>query len=258
VFLACLLPTLLGFYKSEYGVSFGYGLATAISAGIVLQHCSSGSLAWWHAAAILFYGIRLSFFLLYRQLFSPRFQEMVQRIENKANARGGRLSRTPFILSCASLYFGLVSPAILMCQYSHSCCCRLREVLISLTWLGFLLGAAGDFNKSIMKAKKGDNHLVTEGVYKFLRHPNYTGEVIGWTSSFFAGLVAAVATGPPAVGLRLASFAGVVGIDFVLCMATRNLESKQKEVYGETDEYTEWIQSSWAGFRLPAPSNKKA
>ena len=53
--------------------------------------------------------------------------------------------------------------------------CRL-SVVVSL--FGFLLGAIGDLNKTIGKALKGEDELITGFVFRFFRHPNYTGEVI--------------------------------------------------------------------------------
>jgi len=53
--------------------------------------------------------------------------------------------------------------------------CRL-SIVVSL--LGFLLGSVGDLNKTIGKALKGEDELITGFVFRFFRHPNYTGEVI--------------------------------------------------------------------------------
>ena len=62
------------------------------------------------------------------------------------------------------------------------------SVVVAL--LGFLLGAFGDLSKTLGKALKGEDALITGGVFRFFRHPNYTGEVIGWTSSCLAGFLA--------------------------------------------------------------------
>ena len=55
----------------------------------------------------------------------------------------------------------------------------LYQVLVALTWFGMGLGALGDFNKSLVKKLKGEDHLVTGGNFSLFRHPNYTGEMIG-------------------------------------------------------------------------------
>jgi hypothetical protein len=43
---------------------------------------------------------------------------------------------------------------------------------------------------------------------------------------------------------------GTAGIAFVLISATRNLEKRQAERCGETEEYTEWVAASWSGPKL--------
>jgi len=41
---------------------------------------------------------------------------------------------------------------------------------------------------------------------------------------------------------------GAAGMILVLHNATRNLESKHREMYGSSEKYQQWIQSSWRGF----------
>ena len=122
------------------------------------------------------------------------------------------------------------------------------------------LGAIGDFNKSLIKSIKGEHHLVIGGVYKCFRHPNYTGEIIGWTSSFLASIVAMLLSSNKSIDLKLwkelafplvTSFFGVLGVVFVLVSATPGLKRRQKEKYGGTDFYSNWIKTSWKGFSLP-------
>mmetsp|Transcript_31187 Transcript_31187/g.51503 ORF Transcript_31187/g.51503 Transcript_31187/m.51503 type:complete len:158 (+) Transcript_31187:3-476(+) len=120
---------------------------------------------------------------------------------------------------------------------------NLLRFLVGTTAGGFLLGAVGDITKTIMKSKKGADHLVTEGVFRFFRHPNYTGELFGWTASTAAGLIVSGGSMP----LKVASVVGALGINFVLIQAATNLEKKQAAKYGETDSYQKWILGSWAG-----------
>ena len=108
VALSCLVPTSLGFFKSEYGVSYGYGTSVALVAALVLQQLTPGTVPYYHALALLFYGTRLDLFLLYREVFIPKFRKFRDKIEEKAP--DNRLSRTPFILSCALLYACLGAP----------------------------------------------------------------------------------------------------------------------------------------------------
>ena len=135
----------------------------------------------------------------------------------------------------------------------------LYKFFVSLTWFGFVLGALGDLNKSLVKKIKGEDHLVTGGIFRLFRHPNYTGEMIGWTASLLASVVSIFAA---SIGSKSTAFlksmalplvtslTGAMGILFVLLGATTGLESKQKEKYGERPEYIEWVKTSWKGFSL--------
>ncbi|KAL7512637.1 hypothetical protein ACHAXN_012697 [Cyclotella atomus] len=301
--LACLLPTLLGFYKSEYGVSYGYGTAIASSSCLVLSSLASaagmsllpssltpstvipaiqtfvtslksltGNLPAFHAASLLFYGTRLDLFLLYRELCLPRFRAMRERIEDRTKKQGSRLKRTPFILSCAFLYYCMMCPLFVtssLCDGIPMCRCgvggpfapleQILRVLVGLTLSGFLLGALGDFNKSLGKMINGEDALITGGVFRVFRHPNYTGEVIGWVSSCLAAFTAVAWKAAQGGGLAVwksqatylgLSVLGAIGITFVLGTATAGLEYRQNEKYGDTEEYKDWVKRSWVGFTL--------
>jgi len=256
--LACLIPSLLGYYKSEYGVSYAYGIATATSAILALKQIykvssSFSSIAGVHAFALLAYGIRLSLFLLYREIKIPRFRKFREKIEDRANSKGSRLSRTPFILGVSFLYYCLAIPITTSTALLHQVPywslgggikLNLVRVLVGTTWLGFILAMVGDTTKTVVKGKEGEDYLVTQGVFDKFRHPNYTGEIFGWTASALVGcLVGGIAS-------KAASIVGAMGIDFVLVQAATSLERRQKEKYGESKKYQDWIQGSWAGVTM--------
>lgn len=200
---------------------------------------------------------------------------MRERIEDRQTAKedgagtiGRLVNRIPFILSCSLLYMGLVAPPLasgmllemmstnqggVVAVASNSVALGAYKALVGLTWAGFIMGAIGDLTKTIVKGWKGPDHLVTGGVYALFRHPNYTGEVIGWTSNFLASIAAIILSGygikmSLIVPMLLGCF-GLLGIVFVLTAATTNLEKRQKEKYGGTDAYENW--NAWAGFQLP-------
>jgi len=129
---------------------------------------------------------------------------------------------------------------------------------VKLAYAGFGLAALGDTWKSFVKATRGDV-LVTSGPFKFLRHPNYTGEMLGWTASFAAAVLAAAKSrgGLKAHAAWLAvSAVGTLGIYGVLAgEAVLGLEKAQRAKYGGTPEYEAWVSTSWAGPSLPAPKS---
>lgn len=256
VALACLTPSLLGFYKSEYGVSYAYGGAISATAWMVLQRVPMTSIAGVHALALFAYGIRLNLFLLYRELKIPVFREFRERIEDRARNKGSRIARTPFVVGVAFLYACMAAPVFVTMQTASSLTpmalsfwsldggwkLNTARVLVGMTWTGFAVGALGDTTKTAVKAGKGADHLVVEGVFRFLRHPNYTGEFLGWTASALAAVVLGGVS-----WLSLASVVGALGIDFVLIQAGTALERKQFEKYGASESYQQWMRRSWAG-----------
>lgn len=239
VALACLVPTSLGFLKVEYAVSYGYGTAVALTALLAPQATKSV-----HAMAVMFYGARLCSFLLYREIFIPKFRKFREKIEEKRGS-GNRLTRIPVIVSCAALYACMAAPVWITTTAAGDVLrSKIFQACIATTWFGFVLGALGDFQKSFVKGQLGGDRLVKGGIFRFLRHPNYTGEIIGWTGNLAAAIVAVQKEQWPLLG---AAVLGWVGILSVLMLAATGLEKKQQEKYGDLPAYQDWVASSWAG-----------
>ena len=273
-FWTSLVPPLLGLYKSEWTVSLGYGTAVAWTAATLAQQfsSSSSSSSWavLHAGPLIAYGLRLNLFLILRNLFSPRIQDSIQRIEDRALARGNRFTtRLPFILSCGLLYYGLAIPVWCTGTFFTTTTTSLvvgwkqetlLKTLIAFQWLGFGIAAMGDFTKSYVKAReKNERFLVTSGIFSWVRHPNYTGEIVGWTANALLGLVAAIGlqwgkgivVSPVLVTNVAMLLLGWIGIVFVLLRATTNLEARQAKDYGRLEKYQLWRSTSWGGWQLP-------
>ena len=183
---SCTVPTLLGYVKSEWGVSYAYGGATALVGALTLPHATT-AVGRAHALTILLYGARLNVFLLWRELSFERFRKLRERIEDRAVSRGSRLARTPFIASCSFLYFCMTAPLHVTASAPPTAALR---ACVAASAIGFFVAAAGDIGKSIVKARRGEDALVA---FPLLRHPNYTGEMLGWLAN--AGAAAAGAVG---------------------------------------------------------------
>jgi protein-S-isoprenylcysteine O-methyltransferase Ste14 len=272
VLLSCLLPCFLGYTRREYAESYGYGLAVAINANWIIRAMRKAdlplaSIAGMHASALLFYGVRLVFFLWHRENFVQHFRTLQQRRVDGLIAYPHRLRRTPLVLSCATLYATLVMPVLVTCQNKAICKTSLSRVLnpahtlevntllwsiavsVAMTWTGFVVAALADLQKAWQKRKQADK-LVTNGLYRFVRHPNYTFEILGWTGNFLCHFFTALAEpfSIPSILLVAASLMGTSGIILVLQSATYRLETLQGERYGDLDEYKKYKRRSWSGF----------
>lgn len=182
--LTNFLPPALGFVKSEWTVSYGYGFATSLSALSILRRTPAplrNSVFAVQASALIFYGIRLNIFLFIRNRISKRMQAFQKNMEERSVSLGSRLGRTPYIFGCGLLYFALYVPLLLTSRLSRSQSLPLVAVLVmkvlsALEWCGFLVGAVADATKTYIKKSKNDEKfLVTSGIFSVLRHPNYTG-----------------------------------------------------------------------------------
>ena len=262
----------MGFLKSEWTVSYGYGFATALSAlSLILKQQHQLSLATIHAASLVFYGFRLNAFLFLRNRLSPRYREIGENIEKRSQERyPTRISRAPFVLSCGLLYYGLYLPVLLTSKLASDTNAMnaaagvgltALKILVGVQWFGYVIAALGDLTKSYVKAsEKNGKFLVTSGIFSFLRHPNFTGEVVSWTCNALCGAISAAYLLRSKFSLSILtqlglSTIGSAGIVSVLLRATSNLEERQLKDYGDTDKYKDWVKSTWCGWKLP-PSSK--
>lgn len=68
--LISLVISTLGFVKSVYFVGYGYGLSMVSMGALALQHYAPtiSQLALWHGCLVIAWGMRLFFFLFYREM----------------------------------------------------------------------------------------------------------------------------------------------------------------------------------------------
>ena len=249
---ACTLPTCLGLWRSGYAVSYGYGGAMLAAGALALPRAAPG-VARAHALALIFYGARLDLFLLWRELALP---EAIHQMKRRDATARERLKRLPVVVGCSALYFTMAAPLRVTAACAGHCGVP-AAAAVALAFVGFGVAAMGDLVKAYVKARDGADTLVTAGPFRWLRHPNYTGEMIGWAASFASAALAAASAGclRSQAGWLATSALGAAGIFFVLAgEATAGLEKKQKEKYGGTPEYDAWVARSWSGPMLKSSS----
>mmetsp|Transcript_923 Transcript_923/g.2289 ORF Transcript_923/g.2289 Transcript_923/m.2289 type:complete len:398 (+) Transcript_923:91-1284(+) len=232
---AAMLPSCLGLWRMGYAVSYGYGgsmaasgllqlwsLRTAAAKGATAAATATASssttrlLVALHAATYVAYGVRLCVFLLYREI---RLSREINQMKKRDASIAERLKRLPIITFCAVLYYFMAAAPMRVLSLLGGELGPLATASLAAGFSGFLLAAVGDWYKCKIKGTHGPQTLVTTGPFRFFRHPNYTGEILGWTCLVLLlpllGALGAGASGARSVAPWLvSSFVGWAGVVF--------------------------------------------
>ena len=220
----------LGFYKFLYFISVSYGFSVAaMGAALLLMFRSqldaaSGMLC----ALLIIQGLRLGGYLLYRDLRGTVKRDEVDR---PLSARAG------LWVSCALMYTCEVSPVLFRLQNGVKGGV-MAWVGIGVMLCGILLEAAADLQKSRAK-KKNPRRFVDTGLYRWVRCPNYFGEMLTWTGVFLSGLGAL-----RGVWQWVAAVFGFACIVYIMFGGTRRLELQQNARYGDDPEYRAYVKKT--------------
>ena len=240
--IVCAVLSAVGFYKFVYFLSIGYGFAVA-GGGIaifVMALVNPTEAPIWilliQAALFVAYGIRLSGFLLVRELKTASYKKTFQEVS-------GEGKKMPFFVlftiwvSVTVLYVAQVSPMLF--RYDNGASDLVLPLIgIVISILGLVLESVADNQKSAQKKVRPDM-VATEGLYKLCRCPNYLGEIIFWTGVFIAGITA-YAT----VGQWITAILAYVCIVYIMFNGAQRLEKRQMGRYGENEEYNNYANKT--------------
>jgi len=195
-----------------------------------------------HAGLSMVYGLRLTHFLYRRQFKSSYQEEMKGMLERSARAS------FPKKLRVVTMVSGLMSAYIIPLMYNFQFDKIEKEKQSWVNWLGCGLVAAGIIlqffaDEQKLKHKDAIGGCTMDGFYKYIRHPNFSGEFLVHLGMYLSGFSAYknvkemfyAAIGP---GLMAKVILG----------ATVRLDEKQMKNYGDNPEYKSWRASSWALF----------
>jgi steroid 5-alpha reductase family enzyme len=227
-----------GFYRVVYFISTGYAFsisAMAIACALLFR----GTLSWpvWlQLALLLLYGLRLGTYLIRRE-FSPQFARELEEAHRRADKVPAKV-RPMIWLSVSVLYVLMFAPAAFNAQLAASS----PNVVVVMAGVaimagGLLLESLADAQKAKYK-RDNPKRFCDVGLYRFVRCPNYLGEITFWLGNLVAGMSAYA--GP---WRWLASIVGFVCITLIMMGSTKRLEAKQRERYGAREDYQEYIRS---------------
>ena len=242
VLAVCAILCAIGFYKFVYFLSIGYGFAVAGGgiAILIMALINPTAAPVWvlliQAALFLAYGIRLSGFLLVRELKNAAYRKTLKE------ATGDEKKMPFFVLfsiwvCVAVLYTAQVSPMLF--RYDNGSADFILPIIGFIISIGgLILESVADNQKSAQK-KLRPNMVATEGLYKMCRCPNYLGEIIFWTGVFVSGI-----TAYETVGQWITAIIAYICIVFIMFNGAQRLEKRQMARYGNDKEYNDYANKT--------------
>ena len=246
LYIVCAVLCAVGFYKFVYFLSIGYGFAVAGGgiAILVMALINPTEAPLWilliQAALFLAYGIRLSGFLLVRELKNITFKKT--DVAKDTLAKNGEKKMPVFVLATiwitvAALYVAQVSPMLF--RYTNGSTDLILPIVgFVISVGGLVLESIADSQKSAQKKERPDM-VATRGLYKMCRCPNYLGEIIFWTGVFISGI-----TAYQTAGQWIMAVIAYICIVFIMFNGAQRLEKRQMARYGANEEYNTYANKT--------------
>jgi len=235
-----LLITAIGFRRMVYFLNIGYAFAiTAVTLAATLFFRNNLTfLALLQSAMLIFWGLRLGIFVVRREL-SSNYKKERDRVD-KIYGGIGLPAKFAIWLSVSVLYLMMVSPSLfsLESHFQPTVFSSMGQILGLLVMIGGLvLEGVADRQKSAFKAQNPTT-FCNVGLYRWVRCPNYLGEIIFWVGNWIMGLGLYKTPAEWVIGL-----AGLACIVFIMIGSTRRLEGTQIIRYGSQADYQHYAQT---------------
>lgn len=237
LFGVAMLCSAVGFYKYVYFISIGYGAAIAGQgvAMLILFRDRLTPVTIILSVLLIMYGIRLSGYLLIRELKSASYQKHM-KTEIKDGSSMNFFVKIMLWLFCAILYVFMISPIFYRIENGFTGINVTFIIGVILMVGGIILESASDLSKNSQK-KKNPGRFCDKGLFKLVRCPNYLGEMIIWIGVFVCGCASLIT-----VGQWIVAILGLLGIIFVMFSGARRLEIRQNKNYGSDPEYQAYVK----------------
>ena len=241
----------IGFYKFVYFLSVGYGFAIA-GIGIALIVMSligaipaMGVLEYILAGLLILYGARLSGFLLFREIKSASYRKTLGNVAGKAEKKMPIFVKATIWLCVIVLYVAEASP--IMYRITGGVNYNVTGSVLDLIFpivggaimlIGLVIETVADLQKSAAK-KKNPHRFVDTGLYRFIRCPNYLGEILFWTGVLVSG-----GSAMNTWWMWVIAVIGWILIVYVMVSGAKRLEKRQTKNYGEDPEYQAYVKKT--------------
>ena len=242
----CVVMCAVGFYKFVYFLSIGYGFAIAGGgiAVLVMYLVNPTNTPVWivlvECALFIAYGVRLSGFLLVRELKNVSFRKT--DVAKDTLAKNNEKKMPVFVLATiwvvvAILYTTQVSP-MLFRVVNESSDIVVPVIGFAISIFGLVLETIADNQKSAQKKERPDM-VATKGLYRIVRCPNYLGEITFWTGVFVSGI-----TAYKTPGQWIMAIIAYICIVYIMFNGAQRLEKRQMARYGNNEEYNEYANKT--------------
>lgn len=219
-----------------FSIGYGYGIAALAIASAVIFHNQITPSTIACCIVLFIFGCRLGTYLLLRERKAKGYRQI---LEDSKQRRPGFGESFVVWISCALLYVAQISPLAFRLGNSAEG----GTVNELWAWIGAAVMLAGTLLEAIADAQKtkakkvAPQRFVDTGLYRFVRCPNYLGEVTIWTGCLLLNIgIAATAW------QWVISAIGYVGIIYVMFSGARRLEIRQENTYGEDPEYRAYVK----------------
>ncbi len=241
LFGLALVISSIGFYRVVYFISIGYAFSI-VAMGIITPVRHFESLTWALALQNIFlvlWGIRLGFYLVQREV-RESYRKELKNIHQRTAGMSWMIKVLIWV-SVSLLYVLMFSPSLfglIALPGSSSRIYDLTQIAgLLLMGGGLVLEALSDKQKSDFKAKFPEKYC-NVGLYRWVRCPNYLGEIIFWLGNWVMGIM--IYDTP----LRwVAGLIGIACIVLIMMGSTKRLENTQDERYGDQPEYQNYIRT---------------
>jgi steroid 5-alpha reductase family enzyme len=241
LFGLALVISSIGFYRVVYFISIGYAFSI-VAMAIITPLRYFENLTWVSALQNIFlvlWGLRLGIYLVQREFRASYRKELTNVHQRSAGMSWG--TKILIWVSVSLLYVLMFSPS-LFGLITLSATSSWISYLVQIAGLllmggGLVLEALSDKQKSDFKAEFPKQYCDV-GLYRWVRCPNYLGEITFWVGNWVIGIV--FYTTP----LRwIAALVGMVCIVLIMMGSTKRLERSQDDRYGSQPRYREYIRT---------------
>lgn len=237
VLLVSLLASSVGFHVYIWFFSVGYGLSiAAIGAALAIGFHSGMGLPEWIACILLVvYGLRLGGYLLIREMKSAAYRKVLNP-ELDRSKKMPIYAKLALWATCGLLYTLMTIPLFFRLKNGVEADAMLW-IGLTVMACGIFIEAVADLQKSVAK-QKNSLRFVDTGLYRFVRCPNYLGELLLWLGMLLTGTTALKGLWQWVLALL-----GFILITWVMFSGARRLEMRQDKNYGMDPEYRKYVKS---------------